>query len=61
MPKFDFIYSHTNIRLSLCHFYQVHRVSKTLYGDTLYRNYLKMHKQYGVYSFTNLLKTICRF
>jgi len=60
MRKFDSIYSHTNVRLSLRHFYQVHRLSKTLYGVTLYRNFLKILKQYGVYSFTNLPKTICR-
>ena len=61
MCKFGFIYSHIVIRLSLCHFYQVHRLSQTLYADTLYQNFLKILKQYGVYSFANLPKTICRY
>ena len=35
--------------------------SQKLCGDNLYRNSLKILKQYGIYSSTNLLKTICGF
>ena len=59
MRKFDFIYSHTILGLSLRNFYQIHRLSKTLYGDNLYQNFLKILKQYGVHIFTNLPKIIC--